>query len=145
MMSTTMNLEDDKLLVKEAGIHVIVECVFELSAFIELLQDGSEVVDVKGDALLSHDLRDALNGKLVVAVEAEVVHVHLSPLFFHTVDALLDGDEVVALNKLWHEAHELAVGGDLLTVGGSLVVYEVVELVHLPLDSCVGFLLLSSM
>jgi hypothetical protein len=71
--------------------------------------------------------------------------VHLSSLFFHTVDALLDGDEVVALDELGHEAHELAVGGNLLAVGGGLVVDEVVELVHLPLDSCVSFLLLSRM
>ena len=119
--------------------------MLEFSAFIELLQNGSEVVDVEGDALFPHDLRDALDGELVVAVEAEVVHVHLLPLLLHAVDALLDGDEVVALDELRHETHELAVGGNLLTVGGSLVVDEVVELVHLPLDSCVSFLFLSSM
>ena len=71
--------------------------------------------------------------------------MHLSSLFLHAVDALLDGDEVVALDELGHQAHELAVGGNLLAVGGGLVVDEVVELVHFPLDSCVSFLLLSRM
>ena len=118
--------------------------MLQFSALIELLQNRGKVVNVEVDALFPHNLRDALDGKLVVAVETEVVDVHLSPLFLHTVDALFDGDEVVALNKLRHQAHELPVGGNLLSVGGGLVVDEVVEFVHFPLYSCVSFLLLSS-
>ena len=119
--------------------------MLQFATLVELLQNGGEVVNVEVDALLSHDLGYALDGKLIVAVEAEVVHVHLLSLLLHAVDTLFDGDEVVAFDELRHESHELAVGGYLLAVGGGLVVDEVVELVYFPLDSCVGFLLLSSM
>ena len=84
-----VNFKDDKPLVKEVHVQVGVQRGFQLAAPVELFQDGCKVTDVETDFLQRGDLRDALQGKLIVGIEGKLLDLQPPFLFFHVVDLLL--------------------------------------------------------
>ena len=137
-----VNLEDDELLVKERIIHVVVQRVFQFTAPVELFEDGREVVDVKRNFLFRHDLRNAFQSKLVIGIERQSRHLHLSALCLHLVNLLLDADEVFVLNQFRHQAHKLVIGSPFLTIRSSLILDERMQFLYLATYLFMVFLLL---
>ena len=66
-----VDFKDDELLIEEVHVQVGVQGHLQFATPVELLQDGSEVADVELNLLLCHDLRNALQSKLVVGIEGQ--------------------------------------------------------------------------
>lgn len=117
--------------------------MLQLSTDVELLQYGSEVVYIKVNLLLCHDLRDAFQRKLIVGVERQVFYIQLIALLFYLVNLLFYAHEIFAFDKLGHQAHQLTIGVDFLTVGSCIVMDYATQLINqsLYLGMMVFFLL----
>ena len=84
-----VNLEDNELLIEEVHVQIGVQGHFQFAAPVELLQDSCEVADVELNLLLCHDLRNALQGKLVVGVEGQFPDFQSAFLFLDVVYLLV--------------------------------------------------------
>jgi len=87
-----------------------VECELQLAATVELLEQGCEVADVEPDFLHRGDLRDALEGELVVGVETQLLHFQPAFLLLDAAYLLVNLDEHGTLVKFLAVAFEYAHG-----------------------------------
>ena len=99
-----VNLEDDELLVEESAVHVVVECVFQLTAFIERSKDCGEVINRKGDIVFLRYLRYALDGKLIEGVEIKFLDFDGLALMLNLLDFLFYSHHVLTLKKFRSES-----------------------------------------
>ena len=66
-----IHLEDNKLLVKECFIGIVVQRLLQLATLVKAAQNSREVLDAEVNVLITADLRDALQGKLIEGIERE--------------------------------------------------------------------------
>ena len=85
-----INLKDDEPFIKEVYIQVGVQRGSQLATPVKLLQDGGEVPDAETDFLLRGDLRDALQGKLIVGVEGQFLYPEPAFLYFQVINLFLN-------------------------------------------------------
>ena len=103
-----------------------------------------EIVDIEMDLLLGGYLRNTLHDELIEGIEGKALDPQLLALGFHPLDLLVDTFEIFALNQLRHQAHQLVVGSGLLTIRGSIVMHQGMQLLHLTLYLLMMFLLFLS-
>ncbi len=136
-----VNLEDDELFIEKGAVHVVVQGVLQLTALVERLQDGGEVMDGEVHMLLLQYLGDALHGELIIGVETQLTDTELAALHLHFDDVTADLVIEAAGGKLG-ELHQLMVhlvtahpGGVLFSLSSGIVIDKVVKLtllVHQP-------------
>src|SRR5574344_2045148 len=141
-----VNLKDDKFLIEERFVEVVVQRVFQLASLVELLQDGRKVINVKLYLLLGHDLRYALQGKLIITVERQIINMQFFTLLLYLIYLLFYAHQILALDEFGHQPYQLLIGIVLFTLRGSLVIDDIAQLANLPLHPCmVVFLLLGKL
>ena len=132
-------LENDELLIKQAAVQVIVQDILLLSSLVERFEDGGEVIDVELDMLLVQNLRDALQGKLIVGVEGEFLYFQLFLLSLYLFQLALDAHEIVVFYHLRGEKHQFLLGILFFTFGGCSVIDDCLQLPLQALLSGEGF------
>ena len=75
-----VDFKDDEPLVKEVHVHVGVQRGLQLSAPVELFQDGGEIMDIEADLVHGHNLGDTLQRELVIGVEGQLPDFQPAPL-----------------------------------------------------------------
>ena len=137
-----VNLKDDELLLKQRLFEVIVERMLQFAAPIELFENGREVVNIKHNLLVGHQLRYAFHGKFIISIEGQGSDPHFFPPVFHPVNLLFYALKVSPFHQFRHQAYQLAVRSCLLAVRCRLVPDQLMQFLHLPLYLGVVFLLL---
>ena len=80
-----INFKDDEPLIEKIGIPIGVECHVQFTTPVELFQDSREVTDGEVNFLQRHDLRNALQGELIIGIKGEFTHFELPLLNFQMV------------------------------------------------------------
>ena len=128
-------LKDDEFLVKQGCIQVIVKDVFLLTTAIERLQNGRKVMDCKLNVLLDNQLRDSFKGKLIIGIERKFLNFEILSLSLHLVNLTLNAKEIIFLYHLWSKALKLMKSSFLLSLSGSSIIQNSLELIN---ESCIS-------
>ena len=115
-------LKDDKPLIEERLLQIVVQCTLQFTATVELFEDGSEVVNVEGYLFLGHQLWNTFQGIFIESIERQFPDGHLPSALFHFLYLLFDTHKIAALDHLRHDAHKLTVGRHLFAFGRSFVI-----------------------
>ncbi|CUQ60724.1 Uncharacterised protein [Segatella copri] len=99
-----------------------------LSSLVKRFEDGGEVIDVELDMLLVQNLRDALQGKLIIGVEGQFLYFQLFLLPFYLFQLALDAHEIVVFYHLRGEKHQFLLGILFFTFGGCCVIDDCLQL-----------------
>ena len=105
--------------------------MLQLTAFVELFEDGREIVNVKLDVLLRGYLRDSLQGKLIVGIEGKLLYLDFLALLLDAVDLAFYPHEIFLLDEFRHQTHQLMVGRNLLSVRSGTVIGQGVQFLNL--------------